>query len=663
MEEHMESTEAETGYRVLARKYRPQNFSDLIGQEPMVRTLTNAFDSGRIPQAWMLTGVRGVGKTTTARILARALNYKTDTIDKPTIHMDKLGEHCKAIMEGRHVDVIEMDAASHTGIDDIREIIEQVRYRPVAARFKVYIIDEVHMLSTQAFNGLLKTLEEPPPHVKFIFATTEIRKVPVTVLSRCQRYNLRRVDSNVLAAHLRKISDLEKIEAEDSALAMIARAGEGSVRDALSILDQAIAHGGGKVDAESVRTMLGLADRTRIIDLFEMIMKGDVAGALKEFRDQYDGGADPLVILNELADFNHLVTRLRFTPEIADDISLVEEERERGLDFSKKLSVRVLSSTWQMLLKGTQEVDSAASPIDAAEMLLIRLTHAADLPTLDEALKALGEREPAIKLPQSSDTGKAADDSNGSSANSGKNIAEQKSAQKNVLANNPESSGNSFSTGSHETARAEVDNSARNNAATEHKNFQTSSPQKAPTMQLVSTSSAALEPDEQVLQAPAKNNETAEENSEPAVNRVILHSLQDVVDLADKHNDMQFKLLVKEFVRPVSFRQGRIEFEPAEGMPRFFAHDIAKMLREWTGERWTVTVVNEGGGLTLREEDEKAHQALLSDAEADPDIAKILKYFPGSKIVDVRVNRSDDGLDLMDNGDMTGEDDENDQGE
>nr|WP_281432589.1 DNA polymerase III subunit gamma/tau [Bartonella apis] len=663
MEEHMESTEAETGYRVLARKYRPQNFSDLIGQEPMVRTLTNAFDSGRIPQAWMLTGVRGVGKTTTARILARALNYKTDTIDKPTIHMDKLGEHCKAIMEGRHVDVIEMDAASHTGIDDIREIIEQVRYRPVAARFKVYIIDEVHMLSTQAFNGLLKTLEEPPPHVKFIFATTEIRKVPVTVLSRCQRYNLRRVDSNVLAAHLRKISDLEKIEAEDSALAMIARAGEGSVRDALSILDQAIAHGGGKVDAESVRTMLGLADRTRIIDLFEMIMKGDVAGALKEFRDQYDGGADPLVILNELADFNHLVTRLRFTPEIADDISLVEEERERGLDFSKKLSVRVLSSTWQMLLKGTQEVDSAASPIDAAEMLLIRLTHAADLPTLDEALKALGEGKPAIKLPQSSDTGKAADDSNGSSANSGKNIAEQKSAQKNALADNPESSGNSFSTGSHETARAEVDNSARNNAATEHKNFQTSSPQKAPTMQLVSTSSAALEPDEQVLQAPAKNNETAEENSEPAVNRVILHSLQDVVDLADKHNDMQFKLLVKEFVRPVSFRQGRIEFEPAEGMPRFFAHDIAKMLREWTGERWTVTVVNEGGGLTLREEDEKAHQALLSDAEADPDIAKILKYFPGSKIVDVRVNRSDDGLDLMDNGDMTGEDDDNDQGE
>ena len=659
----MESTEAETGYRVLARKYRPQNFSDLIGQEPMVRTLTNAFDSGRIPQAWMLTGVRGVGKTTTARILARALNYKTDTIDKPTIHMDKLGEHCKAIMEGRHVDVIEMDAASHTGIDDIREIIEQVRYRPVAARFKVYIIDEVHMLSTQAFNGLLKTLEEPPPHVKFIFATTEIRKVPVTVLSRCQRYNLRRVDSNVLAAHLRKISDLEKIEAEDSALAMIARAGEGSVRDALSILDQAIAHGGGKVDAASVRTMLGLADRTRIIDLFEMIMKGDVAGALKEFRDQYDGGADPLVILNELADFNHLVTRLRFTPEIADDISLVEEERERGLDFSKKLSVRVLSSTWQMLLKGTQEVDSAASPIDAAEMLLIRLTHAADLPTLDEALKALGEGKSAIKLPQNSDGAQGTDNSHGVNGDSGKNNPEQKPAPKNASADNSTGIGNAYSTGTHESARAESDNSALNNARTEQKNFQGPSPQKAPTMQLVSTSSAALEPDEQVLQDPAKNDETAENNSELQVNKVILHSLQDVVDLADKHNDMQFKLLVKEFVRPVSFRQGRIEFEPAEGMPRFFAHDIAKMLREWTGERWTVTVVNEGGGLTLREEDEKAHQALLSDAEADPDIAKILRYFPGSKIVDVRVNKSDDGLDLTNNDDMTGEDDENDQGE
>ncbi len=256
---------ADGAYRVLARKYRPQNFNDLIGQEPMVRTLKNAFETGRIAQAWMLTGVRGVGKTTTARILARALNYKTDTVDQPTIDLSVPGENCQAIMEGRHVDVIEMDAASHTGIDDIREIIEQVRYRPVSARYKVYIIDEVHMLSTAAFNGLLKTLEEPPPHVKFIFATTEIRKVPITVLSRCQRFDLRRIESGTLAAHLRRIAEAEEIAVDDASLAMIARAGEGSARDSLSIFDQAIAHGAGAVTAEAVRSMLGLADRARII--------------------------------------------------------------------------------------------------------------------------------------------------------------------------------------------------------------------------------------------------------------------------------------------------------------------------------------------------------------------------------------------------------------
>ncbi|MGB6120156.1 MAG: DNA polymerase III subunit gamma/tau, partial [Mesorhizobium sp.] len=333
------------GYRVLARKYRPRDFSALIGQEPMVRTLTNAFASGRIAQAWMLTGVRGVGKTTTARILARALNYKTATIDRPTVDMTELGEHCQAIMEGRHVDVIEMDAASHTGIDDIREIIEQVRYAPVSARYKVYIIDEVHMLSTQAFNGLLKTLEEPPPHVKFIFATTEIRKVPITVLSRCQRFDLRRIDAALIKADLARIGGLEEIESEDDALAMIARAAEGSMRDAQSIFDQAIAHGGERVTAEAVRAMLGLSDRNRVIDLFEKLMSGDVAAALAEYRAQYDTGADPAVVLTDLAEFNHLVTRLRFVPEAASDASLPEDERRRGVDFADKLSVKVLSRT------------------------------------------------------------------------------------------------------------------------------------------------------------------------------------------------------------------------------------------------------------------------------------------------------------------------------
>jgi len=392
---------AEHSYRVLARKYRPQDFSDLIGQDMMVRTLINAFQAGRIAQAWMLTGIRGIGKTTTARILARALNYKTKVINEPTTDLKVLGEHCKEIMEGNHIDVVEMDAASHTGIDDIREIIEQVRYYPVSARYKVYIIDEVHMLSTQAFNGLLKTLEEPPPHVKFIFATTEIRKVPITVLSRCQRFDLRRVGSVKLVQYLKKISDAEGVEVQDSALAVIARASEGSVRDSLSILDQAIAHG--KVEVETVSTMLGQVDRAKIINLFEKIMSGETAKALWEFRKLYEAGSDPEMIIIGLADFNQLVTRMRFTPELSENVFLVEEERSRALAFAKKLSVRSLSRSWQMLLKGIAEVEGAALPHAAAEMLLIRISHAADLPTLDEALKFIadGSRSSMETVPSS----------------------------------------------------------------------------------------------------------------------------------------------------------------------------------------------------------------------------------------------------------------------
>ncbi|MGL4404420.1 MAG: DNA polymerase III subunit gamma/tau, partial [Notoacmeibacter sp.] len=290
-------------YRVLARKYRPVNFDALIGQEAMVRTLANAFESGRIPQAWMLTGVRGVGKTTTARILARALNYRSATIDTPTIDLTIEGDECRAIIEGRHVDVVEMDAASNTGIDDIKQIIDGVRYAPLTARYKVYIIDEVHMISEKAFNALLKTLEEPPPHAKFIFATTEIRKVPVTILSRCQRFDLRRVDSAVLAKHLTMICAEEHVTATPEALSMIARAGDGSVRDSLSILDQAIAHGSGTVNADAVRDMLGLADRARIIDLFEKLVSGDIASALDEFGEQYKSGATPSAMLADLAAF------------------------------------------------------------------------------------------------------------------------------------------------------------------------------------------------------------------------------------------------------------------------------------------------------------------------------------------------------------------------
>ncbi|MGO4525520.1 DNA polymerase III subunit gamma/tau [Microvirga sp. 2MCAF35] len=389
------STAPASPYRVLARKYRPKTFDDLIGQEAMVRTLSNAFETGRIPQAWMLTGVRGVGKTTTARILARGLNYqKADGSGQPTIHMPELGVHCQAIMESRHVDVLEMDAASHTGIDDVRQIIDGIRYSPVSARYKVYIIDEVHMLSEKAFNAFLKTLEEPPPHAKFIFATTEIRKVPVTILSRCQRFDLRRIEADKLVAHLGRICDAESVQADQEALAAIARAAEGSARDSLSLMDQAIAHGAGVVTPDTVRDMLGLADRTQVIDLFEAVMRGDVPAAFAGLRSQYDAGADPAVILSDLAAFSHVVTRLKLIPEAARDPALSEIERTRGTDYAQKLSVRTLSRAWQILLKGIPEVQSSNRPIAAAEMVIVRLAYAADLPTPDEALRALKDGAP-----------------------------------------------------------------------------------------------------------------------------------------------------------------------------------------------------------------------------------------------------------------------------
>ncbi len=382
-------------YQVLARKYRPETFADLVGQEAMVRTLKNAFEAGRIAQAFVMTGIRGVGKTTTARIIAKGMNcIGPDGTGQPTTEPCGECEHCKAIIEGRHVDVIEMDAASNTSVNDIREIIDSVHYRAASARYKIYIIDEVHMLSTSAFNALLKTLEEPPAHVKFIFATTEIRKVPVTVLSRCQRFDLRRIEPEQMIGLLRKIATTEGAEITDEALALITRAGEGSARDATSLLDQAISHGAGETGADQVRAMLGLADRGRVLDLFERIMRGDAAGALTELSAQYSDGADPMAVLRDLAEVTHWISVVKITPEAAEDPTISPDERARGLAYADGLGMRSLSRMWQLLLKAIEEVAHAPNSMMAAEMAVIRLTHVADLPTPEDLIRKLQDTPP-----------------------------------------------------------------------------------------------------------------------------------------------------------------------------------------------------------------------------------------------------------------------------
>ena len=386
-------------YRVLARKYRPDTFADLVGQETMVRTLKNAFAADRIAHAFIMTGIRGTGKTTTARIIAKGLNcVGPDGLGGPTTDPCGLCEPCRAIADGRHVDVMEMDAASRTGVGDIREIIDSVHYRAASARYKIYIIDEVHMLSTSAFNALLKTLEEPPAHVKFIFATTEIRKVPVTVLSRCQRFDLKRIEPEVMLALIRKIANAEGALITDAALALITRAAEGSARDATSLLDQAISHGAGETTADQVRAMLGLADRGRVLDLFDLIMHGHAAQAMAELSAQYADGADPMAVLRDLAEITHWISVVKITPEAAEDPTPPPDERARGVDMAARLPMRVLSRMWQMLLKALEEVALAPNAMMAAEMAVIRLTHVSDLPDPETLIKRLqNQPQPSVR--------------------------------------------------------------------------------------------------------------------------------------------------------------------------------------------------------------------------------------------------------------------------
>ena len=587
-------SDSQAAYRVLARKYRPGTFHDLIGQGPMVQTLTNAFELDRIAQAYMLTGVRGVGKTTTARILARALNYETDTIKTPTIDMPDYGAHCEAIIESRHIDVIEMDAASHTSIDDIREIVDAVKYKPASARYKVYIIDEVHMLSKSAFNGLLKTLEEPPEHVKFIFATTEIRKVPVTILSRCQRFDLRRIEADVMVEFLDTVSNKESVKVEKEALALVARASEGSVRDALSLLDQAIAHGGGKVSTEQMRDMLGLADRTRVIDLFNHIMSGDVKEALDEMKEQVDIGSDPLVVLADLANFTHLVTTAKLSDGVPSEQALSDLEVTKAEEFATNLSIRVLSRAWQMLLKGMEEVQSANKPWAAADMVIVRLAYVADLPTPDEALKAL-QNEPA---PMSASP--SAPSANG---------------------------GLSHASGSGDSG------SGSGSAVSQATHMPMADPVAAPEMAIAASPQTHPRP---VL---ATNNPDPRPIEKPLVTPekeiLRINRFEDFVALAEEHRDLAMRSALENHVRLISFEDRRIEFALTDSAKNTLANDIKARLLEWTGASWNVIVAGTGGEEPLRVQRDEEERQRTRDAEEDPVVSKVLETFPGSKVVNV----------------------------
>ena len=582
MNDSTDSTGKDAVYRVLARKYRPMTFADMVGQEAMVRTLTNAMKSGRLAHAFILTGVRGVGKTTTARIIARALNcVGPDGTGGPTIEPCGQCEPCRTIAADRNVDVMEMDAASRTGVDDIREIIDGVRYAPVSARYKVYIIDEVHMLSKNAFNALLKTLEEPPPHVKFIFATTEIRKVPVTVLSRCQRFDLRRIDADVLAGYFADIAKTESVGIETDALALIARAADGSVRDGLSLLDQAIAQdaaaGGGPIGADQVRAMLGLADRTAIIDLFEALVKGEAPPALGLLADLYRDGADPLVVLQDLLDFTHYLTRVKLVPSVAKQAGTAEAERVRGTALADSLGMPVLSRAWQMLLKGVSEVQTALSPQAALEMVLIRLMHASGLPTPGEVIAKL----------EAGGQGAAGAPVMGNSAGSAPTMAPHAPAAESSVGRRPERSGSDL--GQAGTAIA-----------------------AAPAVSDPVAERAPMPPTPDLVPAPSEFRGLValfEERGDPRT-----------------HSDLYLNAHL------VRYEPGRLEFRLRPEAPSALASQVAAALGEWTGRRWVISVSQDPGEPTLREQDRVAEDRALAEAAEHPTVRAVMETFPGARI-------------------------------
>ena len=570
-----------TGYRVLARKYRPETFADLVGQDAMVRTLRNAFAADRIAQAFIMTGIRGTGKTTTARIIAKGMNcIGPDGTGGPTTDPCGQCEHCTAIMEGRHVDVMEMDAASRTGVGDIREIIESVHYRAASARYKIYIIDEVHMLSTSAFNALLKTLEEPPEHVKFIFATTEIRKVPVTVLSRCQRFDLRRIEPEVMIALLQKIAGAEGATITDDALALITRAAEGSARDATSLLDQAISHGAGETTADQVRAMLGLADRGRVLDLFDMIMRGDAGSALAELGAQYADGADPMAVLRDLAEVTHWISVVKITPDAAEDPTVGPDERARGQTMAAGLPLRALARMWQMLLKALDEVAQAPNAMMAAEMAVIRLTHVADLPTPEELVRKL----PDLPMPGPG-TGPATGLGNGPSGGGGM-------ALNGTLGGTQTSSQSGAQHGSHTMARSGGGSTGGSTAQ-----------------------AIALDADQALARYPTFDH---------------------VVDLIRANRDVKLLVEVETGLRLAAYRPGRIEFVPAENAASDLAQRLGQRLQLWTGNRWAVSLVNDGGAPTIAEARDASEAELKAKATAHPMVQAVLQAFPKARIIEIR---------------------------
>ncbi|MDZ4843564.1 MAG: DNA polymerase III subunit gamma/tau [Hyphomicrobium aestuarii] len=609
-------------YVVLARKYRPQAFPDLIGQDAMVQTLRNAFATGRIAQGYMLTGVRGVGKTTTARILARGLNYETDTVSAPTVDMPVLGRHCAEIIASRHPDVVEMDAASNTGIDNIREIIDGSRYRPIAARTKVYIIDEVHMLSKGAFNALLKTLEEPPEHVKFIFATTEVRKVPVTVLSRCQRFDLRRVDVPVLSAHLKAITAKEGATADDDAIAMIARAAEGSVRDSLSILDQAIAMSGSgasagagakPVTASLVRAMLGLSDRGRILDLVETLASGNIANALGLLDALHRDGADPVQVLADLAEAVHVVTRMKVLTADTGSDALSADEKRRIKALGQSLSVPLLSRYWQMLQKGHAEAAQSGDAHAAAEMVLIRLAHTADLPSPDDLIRMLGGDAPQRRSLSVAASPTASND--GPRSNAVEPVGQP-------LAAPPPASRDAYLTSDldPDIMRADDPGSVRADD---------------PGSMWVDDPGAGLD------------DGAGEEVATPGPVVATIQSFADVVDLASRMRDAKLKVDLEEQVSLVKFdaATGSIDIFLHPAAPGSLPNDLREKLNRWTARKWFVMVSKREGEPTLgslRRAREAKDRAII---EQHPTVRAMLDTFPGIKIAAIRrqtVARDDD---------------------